>query len=272
MTVRCPRCGTTYRRPARTRSRPDATFRCTRCRHVFDSTGEEPTLTAGGEDDIEPDDEFVDEPAFTRDDDQEDDPVAATEKPARAPEPTLRGASPVRFAVRAVLIITLAYAVLSIYLYTHPESVQRAFGRVPFLGPGLVEARVNPGNIQLVDVRGAYQRVKGDRLVFVIDATAVNNARIPVRAIQVQGRVTGVKETRQAVFCGAARREVRDLSLREIALLQALEPPKDWSLAPGEQASCVIVFTEPAGDLHEFSAEVVAVQAPPRDRGGEELP
>lgn len=280
MTVRCPRCGTTYRRPAR--SRADATFRCARCRHVFDVTGKEPTLAAGDEDDFEPDDDFVDEPvtvertrdepAFTQGDDEEDEPAAPAEKPEPAPEPTLQGASPTRFAVRAVLVITLAYAVLSVYLYTHPESVQHAFGGVPFLGPGLMETRINPGNIQLTDVHGAYQRVKGDRLVFLIAATAVNNARIPVRGIQVQGRIAGAKETRQAVFCGAARREVQDLSLREIALLQALEPPKDWTLAPGEQASCVVVFTEPAEDLREFSAEVVAVQAPPRDRGGEGLP
>jgi len=106
----------------------------------------------------------------------------------------------------------------------------------------------------------------------VIDATAVNNARIPVRSIQVEGRIMGAKETRQVVFCGAARREVRDLSLREIALRQTLEPPKDWTLSPGEQASCIVVFTDPTEDLREFAAEVVAVQAPPRRRTEEGIP
>jgi len=256
VTVRCPRCGTTYRRPARTRFGAEATFRCAHCRHVFEATGEEPALTSGD------DDLALEEPAFTFGD--EDAPAAAVEQPP--PAAPARGTSTARFAVRALLTITLGYAVLSIYLYTHPERVRQSVGGVPFLGPSLVETRVNPASVQLADVHGEYQRVKGDRLVFVIGATAINNAQIPVRGIQLEGRIRGVKEDRQAVFCGAARRDVRDLSLREIALLQALEPPKDWALAPGEQASCLVVFTDPAGDLREFVAEVVAVQAPPRRR------
>jgi len=60
---------------------------------------------------------------------------------------------------------------------------------------------------------------------------------------------------------------VQDLSLREIALLQTLEPPKEWTLAPGDQTGFLVVFAQPPTDLHEFGAEVVAVQAPPR-RGG----
>jgi hypothetical protein len=66
------------------------------------------------------------------------------------------------------------------------------------------------------------------------------------------------------VFCGAAPRAVQDLSLREIALLQTLEPPKDWTLAPGGQADFLVAFTGPPPELKEFTAEVVAVQAPAR--------
>ena len=258
MTVRCPRCGTTYRRPARTRFGADATFRCARCRHVFEATGEEPALTSE-DDEVLSEDTFVDEPAFTFGDAP---PPAASE--ARAP--AARGTGVARFAVRALVAVTLGYAVLSIYLYTHPEAIRRTFGGVPVLGPSLVETRVNPASIQLADVHGEYQRVKADQLVFVISATAMNNAQIPVRGIQVEGRVQGEKEERQVVFCGAARRDVRDLSSREIALLQTLEPPRDWVLAPGEQASCQVVFTDPAADLRAFVVEVVAVQAPPRRR------
>ena len=57
---------------------------------------------------------------------------------------------------------------------------------------------------------------------------------------------------------------MHDLSPREIELLQDIEPPKDWSLAPGEQAAFLVVFASPPVDLHEFGAEVVAVQATSR--------
>ena len=120
---------------------------------------------------------------------------------------------------------------------------------------------------RLANVRGAYQRVKGDRLVFVITGSALNGSAVPVKSVRVEGRIVGATEERQVVFCGAAPREVTDLSVREIALLQTLEPPKEWTLAPGEQANFLIAFTEPPAELREFAAQVVAVQAPPR-RGG----
>src|SRR5947207_2748650 len=80
---------------------------------------------------------------------------------------------------------------------------------------------------------------------------------LPVRAIQVEGRIQGTQEQRQVVYCGAAPRDVQDLSLREIALLQTLEPPKEWTLAPGDQTGFLVVFAQPPTDLREFGAEVV---------------
>jgi hypothetical protein len=87
---------------------------------------------------------------------------------------------------------------------------------------------------------------------------------VPVRGVQVEGRIAGAQEQRQVVFCGAAPRDVQDLSLREIALLQTLEPPKDWVLPPAEEATFLVVFPSPPAELREFGAEVVAVQAPAR--------
>src|SRR5207249_3491974 len=172
--------------------------------------------------------------------------------------------SPARFAVRTTLLVTLGFGVLSVYLYTNPEGVRTVFGGVPLIGARLTEARLHPAAVQLTDVKGGYERVQGDRLVFVISGTAVNNSAVPARSIQIEGRIAGAQEQRQVVFCGAAPRDVKELSLREIALLQTLEPPKDWSLAPGEQAAFLVVFASPPTDLREFGAEVVAVQAPSR--------
>ncbi len=258
MKVRCPRCGTLYRRPRRARSADDSTYRCARCRHVFDVGTGEPAMLAAAAD--EPEDQVF---VFG---DEDEEWEAAPKKPRdRDPEPR-SGSSPARFALRALLAVTVGYTTLSIYIHTHPDSARQVLERVPFLGPALTERRIRPTTVQLTNVRGEYQRVKGDRLVFVISGTAVNNSPVPVRGIQIEGRIVGAAEQRQVVFCGAAPRDVHDLSLREIALLQTLEPPKDWALAPGEQANFLVVFAGPPADLHEFAADVVAVQAP--SRGG----
>ena len=258
MTVECPRCGTLYRRPARAEPGADTTYRCARCRHVFEAGAVEPAMVSGAEDE-EREFAFDDEPG---DDDAAPDPVAVAYDVA--PEEGRPMKSPARFAVRTMVLVSLGYAILSVYLYTHPEGLRTAFGSVPLIGSRLTEARLHPTIVQLNDVKGRYERVQGDRLVFVISGTAVNNSAVPVRSIQIEGRIAGAQEQRQVVFCGAAPRDVQDLSLREIALLQTLEPPKDWSLAPGEQADFLVVFASPATDLREFGAEVVAVQAPSR--------
>ena len=280
MTVRCPRCGTLYRRPAH--GRGESTYRCARCRHVFEDEFAEPAITRGA---VTPADDERDEPAFVfEDEDVEADADEAPELPpirARRTSAPATRATPktddtetrpsrlatLGFALRSWLVVCLGYFVLSIYLYTHPEDARELLGRVPLIGGALVETRLDPTSVQLSNVRGEYRRVKGDRLVFLIAGTALNNSPVPVKRIQVEGRLLGAREQRQVVFCGAAPHDVEDLSLREIALLQTIEPPNDWALAPSEQADFVIVFTQPPPDLHTFTAEVVAVRSESH-RGG----
>src|SRR5207302_9831421 len=121
-------------------------------------------------------------------------------------------------------------------------------------------------SIPPVTVPRAYQRWKGDRLVFATSRTAITNAPVAVRGTQIEGRTSAAEEQRQVAFCGAAPRDVRDLSVREIALLQTLEPPKNWTVAPGEQTTFLVVFVGPPPNLREFAAEVLAVQGQARRR------
>ncbi len=266
MIVHCPRCRTRYRLPARARG-GETTYRCARCRHVFSAVPEvprhaelppEPEALEDGEDD-----------RFRMGDDEEEEPPEPLPPPEPRPKPAAGGdRPPTRFALRALLGVSLGYALLSVYLYTHPDSVGALLGTVPLVGDRLAETRMEPQSIQLADVRGTYERVQDDQLVFVIAGTAINNAPVAARAIQIQGRIMGAEEQRQVVFCGAAPRDVHELSTREIGLLQALEPPKEWALGPGEQSPFLIVFAGPPKDLRQFSAEVVAVRVPSRGGAG----
>src|SRR6266550_3008235 len=185
MTVECPRCGTLYRRPARAEPGADTTYRCARCRHVFEAGADEPAMLSG--DDEEHEFAFDDEP---EDGDAAPDPVAVAFDIA-AGEEGRPMKSPARFAMRTMLLVTVGFAVLSVYLYTHPEGVRTAFGGVPLIGSRLTEARLHPTAVQLTDVKGRYERVQSDRLVFVVSGTAVNNSAVPVRSIQVEGRIAG---------------------------------------------------------------------------------
>jgi len=279
VTVRCPACGTLYRRPARA-AREAPTFRCVRCGHVFDATPDEPDATPSATEtpEEEPAEAFTDDDTerFTFDDadaDDADEPrpeaVVEEEEPPPVEEPTVRvvprrGSTPARFAARMLVVVTLGYAVVSAYLYTHVDAAYQMMADVPLIGPRLVERHLSPAVVQLAGLRGEYVRVKGDQLVFAIAGTAVNGAAIPVRGLRVEGWVTGSAEVRHTVLVGAQPRPIADLSLREIGLLQSLEPPSTWSLAPGETIPFLIVFPEPREDLKEYGARVVSVRAAAR--------
>src|SRR5262249_38032992 len=241
MTVRCPECDTAYRLPPRSRLGAHPTFRCSRCEHVFDpeEAAEEPPLDA-----VEAEDTDEAEPS-------------GDDVPAAGPGGTI---SIARFAVRSAVVVTLAYALLSIYLYTHRTRVTDLVASLPIVGSKRAGAPLDPADIQLTDVHGEYVRVQGDRLVFVISGAAGNNAPVPVGTIQIEGRVVGVGEQRQVVFAGAAPRGVDDLSEREIDLLQTLEPPADWRLLPGEDGEFLVAFVNPPVPLREFSTQVVAAR------------
>ena len=279
MTITCPHCGTNYHRPPGVTLPGETRYRCARCQHVFvPAVEEEPE----GPETVE------DERQFTFDDDDDEpaeleveleDEDATTERkapaarggktPRSSPDLERRGLTAARFAMWSFFLVTIGYAVLSIYFFTFPERMRKSIGEIPLLGPALIETQLSPANVQLAGVRGDYRRVKGDKLVFVISGTALNNSSVPVRAIQVEGRLIGPQEPRQIVFCGASPHDLQDLSLREINLLQTLEPPRDWALGPGEQADFLVVFVDPPTDLREFAAEVKEVKgAPARPRRG----
>jgi len=270
VTVRCPACGTLYRRPGRA-ARGEPTFRCARCGHVFDAVPDEPDAAPAEADtpQDEPGETFEDDDdaeRFTFDDTADDEPAEPLDAPPKAEKAAAekeprRQITPARFAVRMLVIVSLLYTVVSAYLYTHVDATYRLLADVPVIGPRLVERRLSPAVVQLAGIRGEYLRVKGDELVFAIAGTAVNGSSTPVRGLRVEGWVTGAAEVRHAVTVGARPRQIADLSLREIGLLQALEPPMTWSLPPGEAVDFLIVFPEPAEDLKQFGARVTSVRA-----------
>jgi hypothetical protein len=268
VTVRCPACGTLYRRPARA-ARDAATFRCVRCGHEFDALPEEPAADEPdpAEEPRDAEERFDDEEGErfvfgdAAEDEEEEEPAAApAPEPPPAPAPR-RVSTPPRFAVRMLVVVTLGYALLSAYLFTHADAAYRMLAEVPVIGPRLVERRLSPAVVHLAGLRGQYLRVKGDELVFVVTGTAVNGASTPVRGLRVEGWVSGTEEVRHTVSLGARPRPIGDLSLREIGLLQSLEPPASWALGPGETVDFMIVFPQPAEDLQEFGARVVSVRA-----------
>ncbi len=155
--------------------------------------------------------------------------------------------------------VPLLFGLLSIYVYQHRDRVTALLERVPLVGSRLAATRLAPGHVQLIDVRGEYARAGGDALVFVITGSAVNNAPVPLSAIQIKGSIVGSAEQQRVVYAGTAPHDLHDLSTQEIELLQTLEPPRNWRLLPGEDGDFLLAFVDPPVPLQEFRVEVAEV-------------
>jgi hypothetical protein len=290
-TVDCPRCGTTYRLSGAHAARPDATFECAKCHEVFGAAPEDDTWRD------EPDEEafrFDDEAPPARagrggprrapmtpqidergpmalDDEQEDDaeeePIEVAPTPARRrhraepddDEPASPGVA--RFALRALIAVTLVYAVASVWASTHQERFQGMLGHIPLVGSRLAESALDPGDVVLRDVQGEYDYLKSGELVFVIRGTAVNFADGPVRRVRVEGRIGGPEEQRQLASCTDAPADLRKTSREMLMLMENVRETRPASIPASGSAACVVVFVDPPRPVRELSLEVVSVLA-----------
>jgi predicted Zn finger-like uncharacterized protein len=294
-TLECPRCGTTYRLSSAQPPRDDATFECAKCHEVFG-----PGLTLDDAWRDEPDDEafrFDDEARppetpgrrtrrsqarpkseererFELDDDEEDvddapDDAAEDDEgrpPARrrrrhAVEAERRPPGAARFALRGLIAITLAYAVLSIWASTHQSEFQRFLGSIPVVGPGLVEFPLDPGDVALRDVHGEYEYLKSGELAFVIQGTATNLATAPLRRVRVEGRIGGAEERRHVASCTDAPADVRKMSRQVLLLMENVRETRPTVVPAGGSIFCEVVFVDPPRPVRELSLEVVSVLA-----------
>ena len=109
------------------------------------------------------------------------------------------------------------------------------------------------------------QRIKDGKDVFVISGKAVNTARTALHSVQITGKLldaTGKELEQKTIYCGnvISTKLLKDLSPREVSVLQTLNPPKRFMIEPGESSTFVIVFMDPPRAATEFSTQVVAAQ------------
>lgn len=162
-------------------------------------------------------------------------------------------------------VLLVVYGVFALDLHNHPDRAAKLIASIPIVGEVLAEDRLLQTRVQLEDVEGVFQQIKDDRLVFIISGRAVNSSPEALKGVQIEsglydasGRVLESK----SIYCGNAMslKIVRDLSTKEISLLQRLEPPKRFEIRPGEAAGFSVVFLNPPAGVKEFSARVLAAQ------------
>jgi hypothetical protein len=188
-------------------------------------------------------------------------PTRRRRRRAQADEDAEESPGVARFALRALIAVTLSYAVLSVWASTHREQFQRQLGRIPLIGQHLAESSVNPNEVALRDVRGEYDYLKSGELAFVVRGTAVNLGRSPLRRVRVEGRVDGATELRQLASCTDAPADVRRTSRQMLLLMENVRETRPAVVPAGGSAACEVVFVDPPRPVTELSLAVVSVLA-----------
>ena len=193
-----------------------------------------------------------DEPRFVR---GEDDPHEEEADRSNAGRPYL-----------AFLVgLVIAYAVFALNLLNHPAQAEKLLASVPMVGDVLAEDHLLQIRVQLQDVDGAFQQIKDDRMVFIVSGRAVNTSARPLKGVQIESTLydsSGKPVETKSIYTGNAMslKIVKDLSSKEISLLQRLEPPKRFEIRPGESAGFSVVFLSPPKAAKDFTARVVSAQ------------
>jgi len=280
--VTCPKCGTRYRVPVTNTPPSEATYRCTRCEHIFSklesdeaeaaedldfSMDEEPLENDLHEDESAP-------PAFLRDErdapspDMElpREPAFAEPEPEDEPEetgmPTTRTSPWLRIGVRFEVFMLIVFAGTGLFLSANPD-------RALSLVPPLLRAESDNGlrrhgrrQLHLTDLRGGRAELRGGRPAFVITGQVINDSSHAVGAVQIEGRLYGETReiSRRTVFAGtkASRRLVKSWTPTEIAMFQKIKPPKTYKLKPGASDNFLIIFQEVPQTMTEFACRVVS--------------
>jgi predicted Zn finger-like uncharacterized protein len=195
---------------------------------------------------------------------EEETELEAEEQEEAVQRPRRQGTSTVTPILIFLALVLAAYGLLTRALFASPRLCDKLVGRLPLIGR-LGDDRLLTRKVALSDVVGSYQRIKDGKDVFVITGKALNTAPLALRSVQIAGRLYdagGQALDEKVIYCGnvISAKVLKDLTPRELSILQKLSPPKRFMIEPGESSTFVIVFMDPPPAAAEFSAQVVAAQ------------
>jgi predicted Zn finger-like uncharacterized protein len=172
--------------------------------------------------------------------------------------------SPLRPVGSAVALLCLVYLLIAGTFAQRPDAAIDILTQIPVLGNLLGQDHLLAWRLELRDLHGGLDRIKGNRLAYVVTGRAVNTTSQNIRLVEIEGElIAGGRPhaTRKVYAANQARRTIRDLSMSEVDMLLRLEPNRRFVIRPGESASFLLVFPDPPADTSEVICRVVDARA-----------
>ncbi len=157
----------------------------------------------------------------------------------------------------------LACASVTLLYKARPEPIESFLKTVPLIGSSMVRNDYLRHGIVLQTVGAQFQRIQGNREVFLLSGTAVNRNRVRVREVKIEGLIYGrdgsVLEHRIITVGNAiSPKIIHDLTQQEIDDLQKQGPVKRFEIQPNDSAPFTIVFFKTNAGTQSFGYRVVS--------------
>ncbi|HTM10338.1 MAG TPA: zinc-ribbon domain-containing protein [Verrucomicrobiae bacterium] len=162
-------------------------------------------------------------------------------------------------------MVLLSCAIVTLVHQSRPEAIENVLRTLPFIGSSISKNDYLRQGIVLQTNLTRFQRIQGNREVFLLSGVAVNRNRVKVREVKVEGYTFGrdgqVLE-RQVITIGNAisPKIIRDLTQQEILDLQKQSPVKRFEIQPDESASFSIVFLKTNNGAQSFGYRVLTAE------------
>ena len=162
-------------------------------------------------------------------------------------------------------LLVLFYSFATAYHEVHPLSSEDIVGKIPLVGSSVLKNNHLKNGVLLQSLQANYQMIQGNREVFVVTGSALNQNPIVIREVQLAGRLynqEGREIEQQTIWIGNAisAKIVRGMTAQDISDLQRLKPLKTFEIPPGDSVSFTIVFLKPTKAAKDFRCEILSAE------------
>ncbi len=166
-------------------------------------------------------------------------------------------------ALFGLSIIFFSFA--TAYHQVHPQSSEGIVGKIPLVGSSVLKNNHLKNGVLLQSLQANYQMIQGNREVFIVTGTALNQNPIVIREVRVAGQLynqEGKEIEQQTIWIGNAisPKIVRGMTAQDISDLQRLKPLKTFEIPPGDSVSFTIVFLKATKAAKDFRCEILSAE------------
>ncbi len=191
-----------------------------------------------------------------------DDDFLFPTRPTPAPAPVETRGSVVPLASLAVLSV-IAFVLIALIYQVNPKPLDSMLGGIPWYGTAVFENRHFKSTLVLEGLASGVQPVQNRKEVFAVSGTLVNRGDRSIRKVRIEVQLfdaEGKQVGRQTAFVGNAisAKILQDMSLREISLLQSLEPVNSYGIPANGSANFTVALPKPKTAVKSFNCRVLS--------------